>query len=135
MREPLHPGDVPSGRLGDLFDRCPRADAGLNFLGTEHACDLDVDFTLAAADRFTLRGRTQPVVCAQQEPLAQLVALADDVFGVDVEATHRKFPHADLLRAVAPSPSAANFRPAQRESSADTLADALRASRPMLFAQ
>src|SRR6202048_1983429 len=123
MREPLHPGDVPSGRLGDLFDRCPRADAGLNFLGTEHACDLDVDFTLAAADRFTPHGRTQPVVCAQQEPLARLLALADDVFAVDVEANHRKFPHADLLRAAALSPSAAHFRPAPGESGADTLAE------------
>ena len=54
--------------------------------------------------------------------LAGLHALTNDVFAVDVEANNLKFSHADLLRAAALYPSAADSSALNREISADTLA-------------
>ena len=44
--EPLDALDIHPGGRRHLLDGCAGADAGLNFLGTQHAGDLDVDMGL-----------------------------------------------------------------------------------------
>ena len=104
MGESLHPGDVDPGRLRDLFDGCARANPGLNLLGTQHAWNLDIELGLAGSGLVAAHGGTQPIVGAQDELLARVVAFADDAFAIDVESDDLEFPHADLLRAVGAVP-------------------------------
>ena len=70
--EPLNPLDVHPGGGRHLLDGCAGADAGLNFLGTQHAGDLNVDMGLTQPGSVAARCPPQPVVDSDLELVAGL---------------------------------------------------------------
>lgn len=120
-------GRVRSAGLGQLLDGCSGADPGLNFLGTQHASDLDVDLCLADAGGVTTDGGAQAVVEAQAElggavGASRAVVFADDVSAVDVESNNFQISHVDLLGITVPDPLGADLTAARSLSGCDTLA-------------
>ena len=81
--ESLDPVDVARRTSAQLLDGRACADAGLNFPGTQHVGDLDVDVGLIHPGSVAAHRRAQSVVDADLELVCGVVALADDVFAVD----------------------------------------------------
>ncbi|PQM49007.1 hypothetical protein C1Y40_00774 [Mycobacterium talmoniae] len=75
-----------------------RPDPGLNLLGTQHAGNLNIELGLADPGRVAAQRRTQPIIGPDFELVVGILALADDVFAIDVESNDLEFPHDNLLR-------------------------------------
>lgn len=103
--ESFDPGGVLACRGRHLFDRCTRADPGLNLLGGQHVRHLGIGLSWQGV---TAQRGAEAVVRTKDELLGALGRLADDACArptvVEVESDDLQFSHVRPPRAAQRSP-------------------------------
>ena len=124
MGEPADTRDIGARRRSHLLDGGAGPDLGLNFLGTQHVGDLDVEVRLLRRCWVAPQKFAQSIVGRQLELFCGVATLADDVFAVGIEPNHFEFPHGFSSQAFCRSATTRHVRTLV-ESTPITCADTL----------